>query len=119
LALWVALILTPVQIVVGDWHGLNTGQYQPMKLAAIEARWDTARHVPLTLFAWPDVARERNLFALDIPALGSLILTHSLDGEVKGLREVPPADRPYVPLPFFAFRIMVGIALALLAIAAT
>lgn len=119
IALWVALVLTPVQIIVGDQHGLNTRQYQPMKLAAIEARWDTARHVPLTLFAWPDVAHERNLYALDIPELGSLILTHSLDGEVKGLKDVPPEDRPYVPLPFFAFRLMVGIGLVLLAIAVT
>jgi cytochrome d ubiquinol oxidase subunit I len=117
IALWVALVLTPIQIAVGDAHGLNTGEYQPMKLAAIEARWETARHVPLTLFAWPDVVQERNLFALDIPELGSLILTHSLDGEVKGLKEVAPADRPYVPLPFFAFRLMVGIGLALLAVA--
>jgi cytochrome d ubiquinol oxidase subunit I len=119
IALWIALVLTPVQIAVGDAHGLNTREFQPMKLAAIEARWETARHVPLTLFAWPDVAHERNLWALDIPVLGSLILTHSLDGEVKGLKEVPPGDRPYVPLPFFAFRIMVGIGLVLLAIAAT
>ena len=119
IALWIALVLTPIQIIAGDQHGLNTRQYQPMKLAAIEARWDTARHVPLTLFAWPDVAHERNLYALEIPELGSLILTHSLDGEVKGLKEVPPADRPYVPLPFFAFRLMVGIGLALLGIAAT
>jgi cytochrome bd ubiquinol oxidase subunit I len=116
IALWVALVLTPIQIVVGDQHGLNTLEYQPMKLAAIEARWETARRVPLTLFAWPDVAHERNLYAIDIPVLGSLILTHSLDGEIKGLKEVPPGDRPYVPLPFFAFRIMVGIGMLLLAI---
>jgi cytochrome bd ubiquinol oxidase subunit I len=119
IAMWIAIVLTPLQILIGDQHGLNTGQYQPMKLAAIEARWETARHVPLTLFAWPDDAQERNLYAIEVPALGSLILTHSLDGEVKGLKEVPPDERPYVKLPFFAFRIMVGIALLLLAIAAT
>lgn len=117
IALWLALVLTPLQIVIGDQHGLNTLEYQPVKLAAIEARWETARHVPLTLLAWPDVARERNDYALDIPALGSLILTHSWDGEVKGLKEVPPDDRPYVPLPFFAFRLMVAIGFTLLAIA--
>ncbi len=116
-AMWLAIVLTPAQIVIGDQHGLNTLAYQPMKLAAIEARWETARRVPLTLFAWPDMARERNDWALDIPALGSLILTHSWDGEVRGLKDVPPGDRPYVPLPFFAFRLMVGIGLVLLAIA--
>src|SRR5260370_9440326 len=88
-----------------------------MKRAAIEACWETARHVPVTSFAWADVEHARNDYAIDVPALGSLILTHSWDGEVKGLKEVPPADRPYVPLPFFAFRLMVGIGLVLLAIA--
>lgn len=117
LALWLALVLTPLQIFLGDQHGLNTLEYQPMKLAAIEARWETARQAPLTLFAWPDVAHERNDYAFDIPALGSLILTHSWNGEIKGLKEVPPEDRPYVPLPFFAFRLMAGIGFALLAIA--
>ncbi len=117
IAMWIAAILTPLQILAGDQHGLNTLEYQPMKLAAIEARWDTARGFPLTLFAWPDVAAERNLFEIEVPYLGSLILTHSLDGEIKGLKTVPPADRPYVPLPFFAFRIMVGIGFALLGIA--
>ncbi len=117
IAMWLAVVLTPLQIFLGDQHGLNTREHQPMKLAAIEARWDTARHVPLTLFAWPDVEHARNDYAIDVPALGSLILTHSWDGEVKGLKEVPPADRPYVPLPFFAFRLMVGIGLVLLAIA--
>jgi len=118
IAMWLAAVLTPLQIVIGDQHGLNTLEYQPVKLAAIEARWETARHVPITLFGWPDMARERNDYAIEIPAIGSLILTHSWGGEVKGLKTVPPADRPYVPLPFFAFRIMVGIGLALLAIAA-
>jgi cytochrome bd ubiquinol oxidase subunit I len=117
IALWLALVLTPLQIFLGDQHGLNTREYQPMKLAAIEARWETARHVPLTLFAWPDVEHAQNDYAIDVPALGSLILTHSWDGEVKGLKEVPPEDRPYVPLPFFAFRLMVGIGVLLLAIA--
>jgi cytochrome d ubiquinol oxidase subunit I len=119
IALWMALVLTPLQIVIGDLHGLNTREYQPMKLAAIEARWDTGRHVPLTLFAWPDMEAERDDAAIDLPGLGSLILAHDWNGEVKGLKEVSPADRPYVPLPFFAFRLMVGIGLAMLAIALT
>ena len=117
IAMWMAIVLTPLQILIGDQHGLNTLHYQPMKLAAIEAAWDTQRRVPLVLFAWPNMGRERNDYAVEVPALGSLILTHSWDGEVKGLKEVPPADRPYVPLPFFGFRLMVGIGLALLAIA--
>jgi cytochrome bd ubiquinol oxidase subunit I len=117
IAMWIALILTPAQFVIGDLHGLNTREYQPMKLAAIEARWETARHVPLTLFAWPDMDQARNLYAVELPAIGSLILTHEWDGEVKGLKEVAPEDRPYVPLPFFAFRIMVGISTILLTIA--
>jgi cytochrome bd ubiquinol oxidase subunit I len=119
LALWLALVLTPLQIVLGDQHGLNTLHHQPIKVAAIEARWETARHVPLTLFAWPDQANERNGYAIEVPALGSLILTHDWDGEVRGLKDVPPAERPYVALPFFAFRIMVGIGVALLVIAVT
>lgn len=117
IALWMAIILTPAQILIGDLHGLNTRHYQPTKLAAIEARWDTGRNVPLTLFAWPDVAAERNDYAIEVPGIGSLILTHDWNGEVKGLKEVPPAERPYVPLPFFAFRLMVGIGLMLLGIA--
>lgn len=117
IAMWMALILTPAQILIGDLHGLNTREYQPMKLAAIEARWDTARRVPLTLFAWPNMETASNDAVIELPAIGSLILTHEWDGEVKGLKEVAPADRPYVPLPFFAFRLMVGIGIVLLAIA--
>lgn len=116
IAMWLALVLTPLQIFLGDQHGINTFEYQPMKLAAIEAIWDTERRAPLTLFAWPDQAAERNHYAVSVPGLLSLILTHRWDGEVKGLKEVPPSDRPYVPLTFFAFRLMVGIGLVLLAI---
>jgi cytochrome d ubiquinol oxidase subunit I len=117
LCLWLATILLPLQIIVGDQHGLNTRKYQPMKLAAIEARWDTARGVPLTAIAWPDENAERNDYAVELPLLGSLILTHSFDGEVKGLKEVPASERPPVLSVFFAFRIMVGCGLALLGLA--
>jgi cytochrome d ubiquinol oxidase subunit I len=116
LAMWLVLFLVPLQMVLGDQHGQNTRQYQPMKLAAIEARWDTASGVPLTLFAWPDQEEATNLWAIDVPHLGSLILTHSWNGEVQGLKEVPPRDRPYVPIVFFAFREMVGIGIILLAL---
>jgi cytochrome bd ubiquinol oxidase subunit I len=87
-----------------------------MKLAAIEARWDTARSVPLTLFAWPDQKTATNLWAVDIPYLGSLILTHSWNGEIQGLNQVPSRDQPCVPIVFFAFRAMVGIGMTLFAI---
>ena len=114
--LWMLLFLVPLQVLLGDMHGLNTLQHQPIKLAAIEARWETARGVPLTLFAWPDQAAETNLLAVDVPRLGSLILTHEWDGEVKGLKEVGPEDRPPVAIVFFAFRIMVGIGVVLLGV---
>src|SRR5262245_4249585 len=116
MTLWLLSVLVPLQIVIGDEHGLNTLQHQPAKLAAIEARWDTARQVPLTLFAIPDQKNETNHFAIDVPYLGSLILTHSFNGEIKGLKEWAPEDRPPVIFPFFAFRIMVGIGLLMLAV---
>jgi cytochrome d ubiquinol oxidase subunit I len=118
MTLWLLTALVPLQIFLGDQHGLNTLEHQPAKLAAIEARWDTDRGVPLTLFAIPDPANETNRFAIDVPLLGSLILTHSLDGEVKGLKDFKPEDRPPVAIPFFAFRIMVGIGLLMLALVA-
>jgi cytochrome d ubiquinol oxidase subunit I len=107
-ALSLLAVLMPMQLIAGDQHGLNTLRYQPAKIAAIEARWDTTGPVPLTLFALPDQAAETNHYAFDVPYLGSLILTHSLDGAIKGLKEFPPDERPPVPIVFFAFRIMVG-----------
>ena len=118
MTLWLLSVLVPLQIFLGDQHGLNTLEYQPAKLAAIEAHWDTGRRVPLTLFAIPDEANETNHFAIDLPLAGSLILTHSLDGEIKGLKEFPAQDRPPVAIPFFAFRIMVGIGLLMLGVLA-
>ncbi len=114
MTLWLLTVLVPLQMVIGDQHGLNTREYQPAKLAAIEARWNTERRVPLTLFAIPSNKAENNYFAIDVPLLGSLILTHSLDGEVKGLKDFPADQRPPVAIPFFAFRIMVGCAVLML-----
>jgi cytochrome bd ubiquinol oxidase subunit I len=114
LAMWLALFFVPLQLFLGDQHGLNTRRYQPMKIAAIEARWQTGTGVPLTLFAWPDQKAATNLYAVDVPHLGSVILTHSWNGEVQGLEEVSPRDRPYVPIVFFAFRAMVGVGSLLL-----
>src|SRR5579862_5758859 len=116
MTLWLLSVLVPLQIFLGDAHGLNTLAYQPAKLAAIEARWETASRVPLTLFALPDERAETNRFAVDVPDLGSLILTHDLNGTVRGLKEWPADQRPPVAIPFFAFRIMVGIGLVMLAI---
>src|SRR5262245_9602962 len=114
MTLWLLTVLVPLQILIGDLHGLNTREHQPAKLAAIEARWDTERRVPLTLFAIPSDKAETNYFAIDVPWLGSLILTHNLDGEVKGLKDFPADQRPPVAIPFFAFRIMVGCAVVML-----
>src|SRR5258706_3398484 len=85
----------------------------------MEGLWETTRGAPMTRIAWPDMEAEANLFAIDIPHLGSVYLTHSWNGEVQGLKAAPRADRPYVPIVFFAFRIMVGLALILLATAIT
>lgn len=117
MAMWAALLLAPLQIVLGDLHGLNTREHQPTKLAAMEGLWDSGNGVSATLFAWPDMANETNRFEVAIPHLGSVYLTHSWNGYVQGLKAVPPADRPYVPIVFFAFRIMVGVGLLLLATA--
>jgi cytochrome d ubiquinol oxidase subunit I len=114
MTLWLVTVLVPLQMLIGDLHGLNTREHQPAKLAAIEARWETERRVPLTLFAIPSDKAERNYFAIDVPWLGSLILTHDLDGEIKGLRDFPANQRPPVAIPFFAFRIMVGCAVVML-----
>ncbi|MDQ0304261.1 cytochrome ubiquinol oxidase subunit I [Ancylobacter polymorphus] len=119
MALWMALVLAPTQIALGDLHGRNTLEHQPIKLAAMEGLWETTKGPAMTLIAWPDMAAQKNLYALDIPHLASLYLTHSWDGEVEGLKAVPPADQPNVPVVFFAFRIMAGIGMVLLGTAMT
>jgi len=116
ITLYFLLVAVPAQMVLGDLHGLNTLEHQPAKLAAIEANWHTRARAPLTLFALPDQAAETNRFAVELPLLGSLILAHDADGAVPGLTDYPRQDRPPVAIVFFAFRIMVGIALVLLAI---
>ena len=109
-------VLVPLQIVVGDLHGLNTLEHQPAKLAAMEANWETRSRMPLLLFAWPDEAAERNRLELGVPVLGSIILGHDPDAVIRGLKEWPPQDRPPVAIPFFSFRLMVGIGVAMLAL---
>ena len=109
-------VLVPLQIVAGDQHGLNTLEHQPAKLAAIEANWERQARMPLLLFAWPDEAAERNRLELGVPLLGSIILGHSPDAVIPGLKDWKPEDRPPVAIPFFSFRLMVGIGLAMLAV---
>ena len=103
------VILAPVQILVGDFHGLNVAHHQPVKLAAMEAVWETEKGAPLVLFAWPDQEAEKNLFEISIPKAASLLITHEMDGEIPGLNEVDAKDRPPVPVVFFAFRIMLAL----------
>lgn len=107
-------IMVPLQVVIGDLHGLNSLEHQPAKVAAMEGLWETGRGIPASLFAIPDAEEERNHFEIAIPKLGSLYLTHEWDGEVKGLKEWPREDRPPVGIVYFAFRIMVGIAMIML-----
>ena len=109
-------LLMPLQIIVGDLHGLNTRIYQPAKIAAIEAHWDGAQPAGLVLFALPDSVNERNRAEIAIPNLGSFIVTHEWSGTFKGLRDFPREDRPPVAPVFFAFRLMVGLGLLMLAI---
>ena len=109
-------VMVPVQVVLGDLHGLNTREHQPLKLAAMEGLWDSGRRVPANLFSLPDVDAERNRYEISIPAIGSLYLTHDINGYVRGLKDWPKADRPYVPVVFFAFRAMVGVAILMLAL---
>ncbi|HEX4112877.1 MAG TPA: cytochrome ubiquinol oxidase subunit I [Stellaceae bacterium] len=117
MALDLLIVLVPLQMVLGDQHGLNTLHYQPAKLAAIEGRYDTVQPTPLTLFGIPDDKNATMRDAIDIPDLGSLILTHSWSGEIKGLKDWPADQRPPVAPPFYSFRIMVGIAFLMLFIA--
>jgi cytochrome d ubiquinol oxidase subunit I len=111
--LTLAALLIPVQIFVGDQHGLNTLEHQPQKVAAMEGLWQTERGAPLLLFAWPDGAERRNHFEVAIPKMASLILTHEIDGEVKGLNEFEGVHPPVAPV-FFAFRAMVGTGMLML-----
>ena len=109
-------LLAPFQLLVGDLHGLNTAKHQPAKIAAMEAHWDGSKPAPLVLFALPDRESERNVAEVSIPKLGSLIITHDLDGRFPGLKDFARADRPPVGPVFWAFRVMVGIGLVLITI---
>ena len=115
LAVLLAAVLVPVQVVVGDLHGLNTLEHQPAKIAAMEALWKTERGAPLVLFAIPNEEARRNDFAVSIPYGAALILTHEKNGELKGI-DAFGEDRPPVAPVFFAFRVMVGVGVLMLAL---
>ncbi|MDC0664318.1 cytochrome ubiquinol oxidase subunit I [Marinobacter sp. SS21] len=119
MCLWLILFIAPTQAVVGDFHGLNTLEHQPMKVAAMEGHWETSGEVPLLLFALPDQKNQTNHFELAIPNLASFILTHDWHGELKGLNEVPPEHQPPVAIVFWSFRVMVGIGLLMILFALT
>lgn len=107
MAMWMAAIVAPLQIIAGDLHGLNTFEHQPAKVAAMEGHFETEAGAPLILFGWPDMEAETTRYAVEIPNLGGLILTHEWDGVVRGLKEWPPEDRPHAPTLFWTFRTMV------------
>jgi cytochrome d ubiquinol oxidase subunit I len=116
MAMWMAVIVAPAQIVMGDIHGLNTLEYQPAKIAAMEGDWTSQKGAPLILFGLPNMKTEHTDYAVEIPLLGSLILTHALDGTVPGLKDFPPQERPYSPLVFWSFRLMVGLGFLMMAV---
>jgi cytochrome d ubiquinol oxidase subunit I len=116
MAMWMVLATAPVQIIAGDQHGLNTLEYQPAKVAAMEGHWSNTPGdgMPLILFGWPDMARQKTLAAIEIPHVSSLVLTHTWDGQIRGLSEFPPEDRPNATIVFWTFRTMVGLGMLML-----
>jgi len=114
MAMLMAVFVAPTQLLVGDMHGLNTLEHQPVKVSAMEGLWDTQRGAPLVLFGWPDENAEETRYAIELPKMSSLILTHSLDGEVKGLKDWPREERPPVLWVFWSFRIMVGLGMLMI-----
>ncbi len=111
MALWMLLAVAPLQALVGDAHGLNTLKHQPAKLAAIEGHWENhpGEGVPLILFGWPDMQAETTHWKVEVPRAGSLLLTHSWDGQIPALKDFPRADRPNSTIVFWTFRVMVGL----------
>jgi len=113
MAMLMAMFVAPVQIFLGDMHGLNTREHQPAKLAAIEGIWETEKGAPLSLIGMPDQEKEETAQLLTIPKMASLILTHDINGEIKGLKEWKKEDRPPVAIVYWSFRVMVGIGFAM------
>ena len=109
MCLWLLLFIAPAQLVIGDFHGLNTMEHQPEKVAAMEGNWETSSNVPLLLFAIPDQENQMNHWEIGIPSMASMILTHEWDGIVPGLDQVAVEDQPPVAIVFWSFRVMVGL----------
>lgn len=116
MAFWLITVVAPLQLVAGDAHGLNTIEHQPAKVAAMEGHFETQRGAPLVLFGIPDMEAGELRHRVAIPGLGSLVLTHELQGEVRGLVAFPREQWPNVPIVFWAFRVMVGLGLLMIAI---
>lgn len=116
MSLWMILILAPIQALIGDVHGLNTLKHQPAKIAAIEGHWENelGEATPLILFGVPDMDAEETKYKIEIPYLGSMILTHSLEKQVPALKEFPKEDRPNSLIVFWSFRIMVGLGILMI-----
>ncbi len=119
MAVGLTAILAPLQLFLGDQHGLNTLEHQPTKIAAMEANWDSSKPADFHIFAWPDEKAEKNLFEISIPRGASLIIKHDPNGLVPGLKDVPAQDRPPVTSVFFAFRIMLAVGFFMIAAALT
>ena len=109
MAMWMAAIVAPLQILAGDTQGLNTLKYQPAKIAAMEGDFDSRTRAPEILFGIPNMKEQRTDYKIELPFAGSLILTHNINGRVPGLKDFPRADQPYSPVVFFSFRIMIGL----------
>jgi cytochrome bd ubiquinol oxidase subunit I len=118
MAMWMVLCTAPLQLLIGDLHGLNTLKHQPAKIAAMEGHWenDPGEGVPLILVGLPDMEAETTRYSIAIPRLGSLILTHSLDGTIPALKEFPREDRPNSLVVFWTFRVMVGLGMLMIAL---
>src|SRR6202162_1439863 len=116
MAMWMVLVVAPLQIAIGDQLGLNSLKYQPAKIAALEGHWENKgqESIPLVLFGWPDMAAETTRYAVEIPHLGSLILTHEWNGRIPGLKEFARGDRPNSTIVFWSFRVMVGLGMLML-----
>jgi cytochrome bd ubiquinol oxidase subunit I len=120
MAMWMMTIVAPIQAVIGDFHGLNTLEHQPAKIAALEGHWENRgdEALPLLVFGVPDMASERTRFAVEVPHLGSVILTHTWNGQIRGLKSFPREDRPNALILFWSFRLMVGLGLLMIGLGA-
>jgi cytochrome d ubiquinol oxidase subunit I len=119
MAMWMMVAVAPVQAFVGDLHGLNTLKHQPAKIAAVEGHWQgDGKPLPLLLFGVPDMDAERTRYAIGIPRLGSLVLTHSWNGQIPGLKDFPRDERPNALIVFWSFRVMVGLGLLMIVLGA-